>query len=128
MRGALGIPAGDPVHFGIAAGAIPLAFGVAGAAGLRYPVRLSPVLGLQLLYKTFFLIGAVLPMVLAGRVPGSAIPIIVILVLFAAGKRSCRSLSASLLPRWRAEESVCPRMTDSCDRHGLSEQRDVLDP
>lgn len=30
MRGILGIPAGDPIHFGIASGATPLAFGIAG--------------------------------------------------------------------------------------------------
>lgn len=85
MHGVLGIPAGDPVHYGIASGAVPLAFGLAGLLGLRYPLRLAPVLGLQLLYKTLFLVGGVLPMALAGTVPGYATPVIVIFVLFAVG-------------------------------------------
>lgn len=85
MRNLLRIPAGDPVHYGIASGAIPLAFGLAGGAGLWYPLRLSPVLGLQLLYKTLFLIGGILPMALAGTAPSYATPVIVIFSLFAVG-------------------------------------------
>ncbi len=50
-RPLLGIPSGDPLSFGIANGAIPLAFGLAGIAGLRAPLRLSPILSLQVVYK-----------------------------------------------------------------------------
>lgn len=85
MRGLLGVPAGDPVNYVIATGAIPLAFGLAGVAGLRAPLRFSPVLGLQLVYKTLFLIGGVLPMALTGPMPGYVTPVIVIFVFFAIG-------------------------------------------
>lgn len=85
MRSVLGIPVGDPVHYGIAAGALPLAFGLAGIGGLRFPVRFSPVLGVQFLYKTLFLIGGILPMVFTGTVPGYATPVIVIFLLFILG-------------------------------------------
>lgn len=84
-RTQLGIPATNPVTFGIANGAVPLAFGIAGLLGLRSPLRLAPILGLQVIYKTAFLVGVVLPMVVAGSVPGYAVPIIGIFVFFIVG-------------------------------------------
>ncbi len=81
----LGIPAGDPVSFGIANGAVPLAFGIAGVGGLRAPLRLSPVLGLQVIYKLLFLVGVVLPWVVTGRVPGYALPVVGVFVFFVVG-------------------------------------------
>jgi hypothetical protein len=85
VRGLLGVPAGDPIHFGIAAGAVPLAFGIAGLMGLRSPVRLSPVLGLQAVYKTVFLVGVVGPMAVTGRVPAYALPLVGIFAAFVLG-------------------------------------------
>lgn len=84
-RGLFGIPAGDPVNFAIATGAVPLAFGLAGLAGLRAPLRLSPILGLQVVYKSLFLLGAVVPMAIAGQVPSYGIPVIAIYVFFVVG-------------------------------------------
>lgn len=81
----LGLPGEDPVSFGIAYGALPLAFGLAGFLGLRWPVRIAPVLLLQALYKSLFLIGAVVPLALSGGVPGFAVPLLVVFVLFIVG-------------------------------------------
>lgn len=85
MRGVLRIPTGDPVSFLITSGAIPLAFGLAGAAGLRAPIRFSPVLAVQLVYKVLFLVAGAVPMMLSGSIPGYAIPILVIFLFFAVG-------------------------------------------
>lgn len=85
VRMLMGIPPPDPVFYGLAAGAVPLAFGLAGAAGLRAPLRLSPVLALQALYKSLFLFAVVAPLATTGRMPGHAVPLIVIFVFFIAG-------------------------------------------
>jgi len=85
MRGLLGVPTGDPIHFGIAAGAVPLAFGVAGLLGLRAPVKLSPVLGLQVAHTAAFLLGVVLPLAVTGGLPAYAVPIVAIFIVFVVG-------------------------------------------
>jgi hypothetical protein len=84
-RSFFGIPAGDPVTFGIANGAIPLGFALAGILGLRAPIRLSPILGLQAVYKSLFLIGVIVPLAIAGQIPNYALPIIDIFVFFIVG-------------------------------------------
>lgn len=81
----MGLPGGDPVSAGISYGAVPLAFGLAGVLGLRWPVRIAPVLILQALYKTLFLIGTVVPLALSGQVPGHAVTLVVLFVLFIVG-------------------------------------------
>jgi hypothetical protein len=85
MRALMGIPAGDPVNFGIAAGAVPLAFGIAGAIGLRRPLRMAPVLLIQVLYKSLFLVGLVLPLAVRGTVPSYSVPLIALFALFIVG-------------------------------------------
>lgn len=73
VRTLMGVPPGDPVFFGMAGGAVPLAFGLAGAAGLRTPLRLSPVLALQALYKSLFLAAVIVPLAATGQMPGHAV-------------------------------------------------------
>ena len=85
MRTLMDIPPGDPIHFGIGAGALPLAFGIGGALGLRVPHRMAPVLLVQALYKSLFLVGGILPQALRGSVPGFAIPLIGLFTLFIVG-------------------------------------------
>lgn len=85
MRALLGVPAGDPIHFGIAAGAVPFAFGLAGVLGLRAPLKFSPVLGLQVAYKGMFLLGVVLPLVVAGELPAFAVPLAGLFLIFIVG-------------------------------------------
>ena len=85
MRAWMSIPAGDPVHYGIAAGALPLAFGIAGGIGLRLPLRMAPVLLIQVLYKSLFLIGLVLPLAVRGTLPSYSVPLVVLFALFVVG-------------------------------------------
>lgn len=85
MRMLLGVPVGDPVHFSIAAGAVPLAFGIAGGIGLRFPLRMAPVLLIQVFYKSLFLLGVVLPQALQGGVPDYAVPLALLFALFILG-------------------------------------------
>jgi len=84
-RGLLGVPAGDPINFGVATGAVPLAFAIAGAAGLRAPLRLSPVLGIQVVYKALFLLGVAAPLALTDGIPGYGLPVVAIFAFFAVG-------------------------------------------
>lgn len=39
FRTLMGLPPQDPIHFGIASGAVPLAFGLAGLRGAVFPVE-----------------------------------------------------------------------------------------
>lgn len=84
-RQLLGIPAVEPMSYGIGMGAIPLAFGLAGIAGLYAPLRCSPILGLQALYKSMFLIAVILPLLATGGIPAYALPLIGIFVFFIIG-------------------------------------------
>ena len=63
-----GFPREDPVTFGIT-GSVYVAFAILSAFGLRSPLKFSPVLVLQLFYKSVWLIGVILPLLLAGRLP-----------------------------------------------------------
>lgn len=85
MRGVMGVTGGEPIFYGMAAGAVPLAFGLVGLLGLRFPLTLSPVLALQALYKSLFLIGVILPLFVIGQLPTFAVSLSVLFVLFIVG-------------------------------------------
>ncbi|MFZ5565327.1 MAG: hypothetical protein ACOZBW_14915 [Thermodesulfobacteriota bacterium] len=74
----------DPIFFGIAA-SIWLAFGVMSAFGLRSPLKFLPVLCMQLLYKSVWVIGVIVPLVATGRLPDYSGFIIVIMVSYIVG-------------------------------------------
>jgi hypothetical protein len=68
VRSLFRMPEQDPYVFGIA-GSIWLAFGLLSVLGLRSPLRFLPVLLLQFCYKSLWLIGVVLPLMLRGGQP-----------------------------------------------------------
>lgn len=85
FRTLMGLPPQDPIHFGIASGAVPLAFGLAGLWGLFAPLRAAPALLLQFCYKVLFLLTVALPMALSGQFPAYAMPIVGIFGFFVVG-------------------------------------------
>lgn len=85
FRSLTGVPAGDPMSYGIANGAVPLAFGLAGLLGLRAPLRLSPVLALQVAYKVLFLAAVIVPLAMTSGIPPYAWPVIGIFAFFIVG-------------------------------------------
>jgi hypothetical protein len=79
-----GTPAYDPALFGYS-GSVPLGFGIAAAFGLRAPLRFSPVLLLQLVYKAAYLLCVVLPLALAGPLPEHLVVDSIIFIGFMVG-------------------------------------------
>jgi len=66
VRSIFGWPSQDPIVFGIC-GSVWVAFGLLSILGLRSPLKISPVLLLQLSYKVVWFIGVLLPVLIAGR-------------------------------------------------------------
>jgi hypothetical protein len=66
VRSIFGWPSQDPIVFGIC-GSVWVAFGLLSILGLRSPLKISPILLLQLSYKVVWFIGVLLPVLIAGR-------------------------------------------------------------
>ncbi|MDA3788486.1 MAG: hypothetical protein PF503_08335 [Desulfobacula sp.] len=66
IRSLLRMPVQDPVTFGITGG-VYLAFGLLSILGLKSPLKFVSVLFLQFLYKSIWLIGVILPLLLKGQ-------------------------------------------------------------
>jgi hypothetical protein len=77
-------PADEPIAFGIL-GSVYAAFGLLSILGLRSPLKFVPVLLLQLCYKSVWFLGVALPLLIAGRFPGYAIPFALIFASYIAG-------------------------------------------
>jgi len=77
-------PDQDSVVFGIT-GSVYLAFAIVSLFGLRSPLKFSPILLLQLFYKSIWSIGVVLPLINSGKFPMSAILILVIFATYIIG-------------------------------------------
>ncbi len=77
-------PIQDPFFFGLN-GSVYTAFALLSIFGLRSPLKFAPVLLLQLSYKTIWLIGVVLPVLLTGKVPAYALLVVVIFITYIIG-------------------------------------------
>ena len=77
-------PDQDPVVFGIT-GSVYLAFALVSLFGLRSPLKFSPILLLQLFYKSIWFIGVAIPLISSGKFPLSAIVILVIFATYVIG-------------------------------------------
>lgn len=84
VKSIMGFPPQDPVVFGITA-SVYTAFALLSILGLRSPLKFAPVLLLQLVYKTIWLAGVVLPLLLSGRFPLYATTVLVIFVSYIIG-------------------------------------------
>jgi hypothetical protein len=69
MRTMCGYPGQDPLLLGIS-GSVYVAFGLVAVLGFFSPVKFAPVLLLQLCYKSIWFIAVLLPLFIAGSVPG----------------------------------------------------------
>jgi hypothetical protein len=77
-------PVEEPVAFGII-GSVYMAFGLLSILGLRSPLKFTPILLLQLCYKTIWFIGVVLPLWATAHFPSYAIPTVIIFATFIVG-------------------------------------------
>ena len=77
-------PVAEPIAFGIV-GSVYIAFGILSILGLRSPLRFVPVLLLQLCYKSIWLIGVILPMLITGRFPTYAVLLVIIFATYIIG-------------------------------------------
>jgi hypothetical protein len=66
MRSIFGVPISDPITYGIT-GSVYLAFALISILGLRSPLKFTPVLLLQLTYKSVWLIGVIIPLLITGQ-------------------------------------------------------------
>ena len=73
-----------PATYGIV-GSVYLAFGLLSILGLRDPLKFVPVLLLQMTYKTIWLLGVALPLVVKGSFPSSEISTVIIFLLIVIG-------------------------------------------
>ena len=74
----------DPIPYGIV-GSVFLAFGLLAILGVRAPLKFAPVLLFQLTYKVVWLVGVILPLIIAGRFSENHIPTVVLFVLIIVG-------------------------------------------
>lgn len=84
VKSMLAWPVAEPVAFGIVA-SVWLAFGILAILGLRSPLKLAPVLLLQLCYKVVWLIGVALPLVITAQFPTYAIVHVVVFATYIIG-------------------------------------------
>ena len=60
------VPISDPITYGIT-GSVYLAFAILSILGLRSPLKFTPVLLLQLIYKSVWLVGVIIPLLFMGQ-------------------------------------------------------------
>jgi hypothetical protein len=66
-------------------GSVYLAFALLSALGLRSPLKFAPVILMQMIYKTIWLFGVVVPLYINGEITADMIPVIVIFILIIIG-------------------------------------------
>lgn len=84
IKSVTGWPLEEPIAVGIV-GSVYIAFGIMSIFGLRSPLKFAPVLLLQLCYKSIWLIVVILPLLVAGWLPGYAIIIAIVFATFIVG-------------------------------------------
>jgi hypothetical protein len=80
----IGWPFTEPVSAGIV-GSVYIAFGILSIFGLRSPLKFSPVLVLQLCYKTIWFIVVILRLLVNGGLPAYAITIAFVFATYIVG-------------------------------------------
>ena len=78
------LPNQDPIVFGVT-GSVYVSFALLSILGLKSPLKFSPILLLQLGYKVVWVIGVILPILLAGTFPTHALSYVVIYATYIIG-------------------------------------------
>jgi hypothetical protein len=84
IRTIFGWPGQDPIVLGIT-GSVYLSFALLSILGLRSPLKFTPVLLLQLIYKLVWFVGVILPIVMTAKFPSYAILQVVIFATYIIG-------------------------------------------
>ena len=84
MQSTLGMPAQDPLVFGLGA-SVFLALGLVAILGIRAPLKYCSILLVELSYKLLWLCGVVVPLALRGEFPNSSIVQVAIFCTFVVG-------------------------------------------
>ena len=79
-----GWPGQDPIVLGVA-GSVYLSFACLSVLGLKAPLKFSPVLLLQLIYKVVWFAAVIVPILVKGDFPSYAVLYAVIFALFILG-------------------------------------------
>ena len=77
-------PVNEPIAFGVI-GSVYLAFGLLSILGLRSPLKFVPLLVMQLCYKSIWLLGLLLPLVIRGQFPAYGITMVIIFATYIIG-------------------------------------------
>ena len=84
VRSIFGWPDQDPVFFGITA-SVYLAFALVSIHGLKSPLKFSPILMLQMVYKLIWFIAIIIPMLIKGTFPTYGVLLAVIFASYVIG-------------------------------------------
>jgi formate/nitrite transporter FocA (FNT family) len=84
VQSMLGMRVQDPIVFGLSA-SVFLGLGLVAILGVRAPLKYSPVLLVELVYKLIWLCGVVVPLALRGEFVSSSIVQVVIFGTFVVG-------------------------------------------
>ena len=84
MKSVFGWPVAEPIVFGIV-GSVWVTFGILSIFGLRSPLKFVPILLTELIYKSIWFIGVMLPLLITKQFPSYAIPIAIILATYIIG-------------------------------------------
>jgi len=84
MKSMLGWPGAEPIAWGIV-GTIYIAFRILSIFGLCSPLKFVPILFLQLCYKSIWLIGVILPLLMTKQFPNYALSFALIFATFIIG-------------------------------------------
>jgi len=77
-------PVEEPTAFGVV-GSLYVALGLLAILGLRSPLKFIPVLLMELIYKSVWIVGVCIPLLVTSRFPGYAIPMLILFVTFIIG-------------------------------------------
>ena len=84
IRALFSWPDQDPIVFGVT-GSVYLSFGLLATLGLKAPLKMVPILLLQLCYKVVWFVGVVFPLLISGHFPAYAILHVVIFATYIIG-------------------------------------------